>query len=179
MFASRNGEKYIRTEMLDKRTKAKLDSHIATRKRNITRGIYITHRYINEWALTKWKQDGWDNIRPDHLRLISIISTEQLNINELSKRARVSKQAMSKMVNDLISKGFIAFETDPNDSRSKIISITKDGVEFMEYFKGCAKLVEKKFEDIIGAKKTQQLIDILAELTEGILEEEKKELEKR
>lgn len=165
--------------MLDKRTKAKLDSHITARKRNITRGIYITHRYVNEWALTKWKEDGWDNIRPDHLRLISIISTEALNINELSKRARVSKQAMSKMVNDLISKGFIAFETDPKDSRSKIISITKDGVEFMEYFIGCAKLVEKKFEDIIGKKKTQQLTDILSELSEGILDCEKREHEKK
>ncbi len=179
MFAPRNGETYIRTDMLDKRTKAKLDEHIATRKRNVTRGIYITYRYLNEWALSKWKEDGWDTIRPDHLRLISIISTEQLNINELSKRARVSKQAMSKMVNDLISKGFIAFETDPHDSRSKIISITKDGVEFMEYFKGCSKLVEKKFEDIIGEKKTQLLIDILEELTEGILELEKREHEKK
>ncbi len=165
--------------MLDKRTKAKLDSHITTRKRNITRGIYITHRYINEWAHAKWKEDGWDDIRPDHLRLISIISTEALNINELSKRARVSKQAMSKMVNDLISKGFIAFQTDPADSRSKIISITKEGVEFMEYFKSCSKLVEKKFEAIIGVRKTQQLIDILAELSEGILECEKKEHEKK
>src|SRR3954462_5062292 len=103
--------------MLDKKTKAKLESLMAVRKRNISRGIYITHRFVNEWAQKKWKEDGWDDIRPDHLRLISIISMEVVNINELSKRARVSKQAMSKMVNDLISKGFIAYETDPNDSR--------------------------------------------------------------
>ncbi len=165
--------------MLDKKTTAKLVRHMTVRKRNITRGIYITHRYLNEWTHKKWKEDGWDNIRPDHLRLISIISSERLNIIELSKRAHVSKQAMSKMVNDLISKGFIAFETDPRDSRSKIISITKEGVEFMEYFRGCSKLVEKKFQDIIGEKKTQQLIDILSELSEGILDCEMKEFKKK
>lgn len=178
-FASRNGEKYIRTEMLDKRTREKLESHMAARKSNISRGIYITHRYVNEWALAKWKEDGWETIRPDHLRLVSIISMEALNINELSKRARVSKQAMSKMVNYLIDKGFIAYETDARDSRSKIISITKEGVEFMTYFKDCGKLVEKRFEEIIGEKKTQQLIAILGELSEGILELEKKEYEKK
>jgi DNA-binding MarR family transcriptional regulator len=161
--------------MLDKRTKAKLEEHIAGRSRNITRGIYIAFRYVNEWALNKWKEDGWDDIRPDHLRLVSIISMEPMNINELSKRARVSKQAMSKMVNYLIDKGFVAYETDPKDSRSKIISITKDGVEFMGYFKGCSKLVEKKFEQIIGDKKTQQLISILSELSEGILAREQNE----
>jgi DNA-binding MarR family transcriptional regulator len=163
--------------MLDKRTKTKLESHMAARKRNIARSIYITHRYINEWAQMKWKEDGWGNIRPEHLRLISIISSERVNINELSKRARVSKQAMSKMVSDLISKNFIAFEPDPKDSRSKIISITKEGVGFLEYFIGCARQMEKKMEGIIGVKKTQMLIDILAELTEGILELERKEHE--
>lgn len=165
--------------MPDKKTRAKLESLVTARKRNIARSIYITHRYVNEWAQTKWKEDGWDDIRPEHLRLISIISSETVNINELSKRARVSKQAMSKMVGDLISKGVIAFETDPKDSRSKIISVTKSGVGFMEYFIGCAKLMEKKFENIIGVKKTKQLIDILAELTEGILECERKEHEEK
>ena len=164
--------------MLDKRTQTKLETHIASRKRAITRNIYIANRFITEWAQVKWKEDGWDNIRPEHLRLISIISLEPVNINELSKRARVTKQAMSKMVNDLISKGFIAFETDPKDSRSKIISITKDGVGFLDYFLGCAKLVEERFEQIIGKKKAQQLTDILAELSEGILECEKKEWSK-
>jgi DNA-binding MarR family transcriptional regulator len=164
--------------MLDKKTKAKLEQYMEYRKRNISRGVYITFRYLNEWSQTKWKADGWDGIRPEHLRLISIISNEQVNINELSKRARVSKQAMSKMVNDLISKGFIAFETDPNDSRSKIISITKEGVGFMEYFAGCGKIAEQKIEALIGTKKTQQLIEILGELSEGILEWEKHEGEK-
>jgi len=161
--------------MLDKRTLTKLESHIANRKRAITRNIYIANRFITEWAQTKWKEDGWDNIRPEHLRLISIISLEPVNINELSKRARVTKQAMSKMVNDLISKGFIAYETDPNDSRSKIISITKDGVDFMDYFLGCSKLVEQRFEEIIGPRKTQQLTALLEELSEGILEMERSE----
>lgn len=164
--------------MLDKRTQAKLETQIANRKRAITRNIYIANRFITEWAQTKWKDDGWDNIRPEHLRLISIISLEPVNINELSKRARVTKQAMSKMVNDLISKGFIAYETDPKDSRSKIVSITIEGVEFLEYFLGCAKLVEQRFEKIIGLEKTKQLIDILEDLSEGILESEQKEWRK-
>ena len=55
--------------MLDNRTKAKLEEHIAVRSRNITRGIYIAHRYVNEWALTKWKEDGW--IRKDSLITVS------------------------------------------------------------------------------------------------------------
>ncbi len=163
--------------MLDKKATAKLEKYFAARKCNINRGIYISHRFINEWAQKKWKDDGWDGIRPDHMRVLSIISMEPMNVNELSRRARVSKQAMSKMVNDLINKDFIAFETDPKDSRSKIISITPTAVDFLEYLSGCSKVVEEKFKTIIGAKKTEQLITLLSELSEGILELEKKEWE--
>jgi DNA-binding MarR family transcriptional regulator len=163
--------------MLDKKATAKLEKYFAARKCNINRGIYISHRFINEWAQKKWKDDGWDGIRPDHMRVLSIISMEPMNVNELSRRARVSKQAMSKMVNDLISKDFIAFETDPKDSRSKIISITATAVDFLEYLSGCSKVVEEKFKTIIGAKKTDQLISLLSELSEGILALEQKEWE--
>lgn len=126
----------------------------------------------------RWKEDGWDGIRPDHMRMLSIISLEPMNVNELSRRARVSKQAMSKMVNDLINKDFIVVETDPKDSRSKIISITSTAVDFLEYLsEAVRKVVEEKFKTIIGAKKTNQLINLLSELSEGILELEKKEWE--
>ena len=159
--------------MLTKRAKAKLEVLMTSRKRNLGRHIYIIHRYFNEWALAKWQKDGWGEIRPEHLRLISIVGVESVNNNELAKRARVTKQAMSKMVNDLETRGFIIVEPDPNDSRAKIISISNEGVDFIEYFNQCAKVLEGKFTAIIGEKKKEQLVDILSELVEGILEHEK------
>jgi DNA-binding MarR family transcriptional regulator len=161
--------------MLDKRRKEKFERYILSKKTNICRHIYITHRYFNEWAQKQWKEDGWKNIRPEHLRLISILGTEIVNNNELAKRARVSKQAMSKMVVDLESHGFIDVQPDPNDSRAKIISVSNNGVEFLEYFQGCNKVISKQFEGILGTEKTEKLNALLSELAEGILELEKKE----
>jgi len=155
--------------MLDKRSKQKLESYMLSRKTNICRHIYITYRFFNEWAQKQWPEDGWKNIRPEHLRLISILGTDVVNNNELAKRARVSKQAMSKMVNDLESHGFIDVEADPHDSRSRIISVSHKGVEFLEYFSSCTKVMEKQFKDILGAEKTAKLKELLGELTEGIL----------
>jgi DNA-binding MarR family transcriptional regulator len=155
--------------MLDKRGKKKLELYMQRKKTNISRHIYITYRYFNEWAQNQWKEDGWKNIRPEHLRLISILGTDAVNNNALAKRARVSKQAMSKMVNDLESHGFIDVETDPNDSRAKIVSVSNSGVEFLEYFYNCSVGIEKRFEEILGVEKTAKLKGLLGELTEGIL----------
>jgi DNA-binding MarR family transcriptional regulator len=161
--------------MLDKKTKERWENYLEKKKGNIFRGVYILHRHMNEWALNRWQKDGWGDIRPDHLRLVSIIGTEEVNVNELSKRARVTKQAMSKMVNDLISKGVIAAKPDPTDSRSKLVYITPEGVDFMEYFGGCANEMQKKITDMLGERKAQQLVSILGELSEEILEREKRD----
>ena len=158
--------------MLDKRSKKKLDEYMLKKKTNLCRHIYIVHRYFNEWAQKQWKEDGWKDIRPEHLRLMSIISNETVNNNELAKRAGVSKQAMSKMVGDLESHGYVDVVPDPNDSRAKIISISNKGVEFFEYFQSCNKLIEKKFRAILGDEKTDRLRELLGELTEGILRDE-------
>ncbi|MDB5281823.1 MAG: MarR family transcriptional regulator [Bacteroidota bacterium] len=165
--------------MLDKRSKAKLEALMTTRKRNLAKHIYIMYRYFNEWANKKWLKDGWGEIRPDHLRLISIVGMEAVNNNELAKRARVSKQAMSKMVNDLVGRGFIEVYPDPNDSRANIISVSKDGVDFLGYMRDSCKSLEEHFSGMIGREKTTVLIDILSELTEGILECEKQEFENK
>lgn len=159
--------------MLDKSSKAKLDKFMEAKKRNVSRLIYITYRYFNEWAQKQWEADGWGGMRPDHLRVISIIGIESVNNNELAKRAGVSKQAMSKMVMDLVEEGFVEIETDPNDSRAKIIGITPKGVDFLVYLGKCGKMFEAKYHDLIGKEKTEQLIDILSELTEALLAQDR------
>src|SRR5579863_1155659 len=158
--------------MLDTRSKDKLEKYMVQRRRNVARLIYILHRFFNEWAEKKWEEDGWGEIRPEHLRLISIVGTDRVNNNELAKRARVSKQAMSKMVNDLERRGFIDVRPDQHDSRAKMISVSKEGVDFLGYLCSSAKQFEQILTSIMDRKKTEKLIDILSELTEGIIEKE-------
>src|SRR5579862_7827130 len=138
--------------MLDKVSKAKLEGYMETRKRNLCRLIYITHRHFDEWGQNRWKEDGWGGLRPDHLRVLSIIGIDEVNNNELAKRARVSKQAMSKMVNDLADYGLIDINSDPNDSRAKFISVSKKGVDFMTYLKNNACDLQEHFSNLIGKK---------------------------
>ncbi len=155
--------------MLDNRRKQRLEGYIERKKFNLCRNIYVLHRFMNEWAESQWKADGWENIRPDHLRLISIVADDSVSNNELARRAGVSKQAMSKMVADLERHGFIDVQPDPNDSRAKIISMSNSGVDFLEYFQTCNKPIEKQFREIIGEEKTEKLREILSELAEGLI----------
>jgi len=163
--------------MLDKKRTKQLEDWMDKRKANPGRLIYIIYRYVHEWASVRWKADGWENLQPDHLRLISIVGTDSVNNNELAKRARVSKQAMSKMVMQLEKFGFIDVNPDPKDSRAKVISVNNQGADFLQYFNSCGMVLVDDFAEIIGEKKTKQLIPLLSELAEGLIERDKKRLE--
>lgn len=159
--------------MLDNKGKKRLDEWVDKRRENPGRLIYIIFRYVHEWASIRWKQDGWENLQPDHLRLISIVGADNVSNNELAKRARVSKQAMSKMVTQLEKFGFIDVQPDPKDSRAKMISVSNQGAEFLQYFNNCGMLLVDDFAEIIGEKKAKQLIPLLGDLAEGIIAKQK------
>lgn len=158
--------------MLDKQTQKKLDNLIALRRKNLCRSIFILYRVLHQWSDKKWHEDGWHDIQPEHLKLVSIIGDSEWNNNELAKRAGISKQAMSKMVNLLEGRGFINVIPDEKDSRAKIITISKKGVEFMEYFYKNNIEFSRQFMDIISKDKINKLTEMLSELAEGVIERE-------
>jgi DNA-binding MarR family transcriptional regulator len=158
--------------MLDKQTQKKLDTLLEVRKKNLCRSIYVMYRFLHEWTDQKWAEDGWGDIQVEHLKLVSIIGKDEWNNNTLAKKAGISKQAMSKMVNLLEGRGFINVIQDEKDSRAKTITISKKGVEFMEYFYKNNLEFTRQFGDIISKEKIKTLTDIMSELAEALIERE-------
>lgn len=161
--------------MLDKKTKERLEAEWPKRKANLGRLVFITHRIFYKWATERWQKDGWGEIRPEHMRIMSFIGTNSLTVNEIAQRAGVTKQGASKMLTDLIDNGFVDVEQHPTDNRAKQISISKKGADFIFYLDSAAKDMEKKYESIIGNKKMETLRSILLELTEGLIQLEAEE----
>jgi DNA-binding MarR family transcriptional regulator len=162
--------------MLDKQTQKKLDTLLDLKKKNLCRSIFVLYRFLHEWSNEKWTRDGWGDIQVEHLKLVSIIGKDEWNNNEMAKKAGISKQAMSKMVNLLEGRGFIDVIPDAKDSRAKTITISKKGVEFMEYFYKNNLEFTKQFGDIISKEKIKVMAEIMCELAEGLIERENMQL---
>jgi DNA-binding MarR family transcriptional regulator len=54
-------------------------------------------------------------------RLFSVIDFAGTPIGVLARRAGVTKQAMSQVVDDLVRKGYVERHEDPADRRSRIV----------------------------------------------------------
>jgi DNA-binding MarR family transcriptional regulator len=157
--------------MMDKKTRALIDAMSAKRKNSLSRHLYIIYWHMHDWSRKKWGEDGWSDITSDHIKLISMIAGgERMSNAELAKKAGVTKQAMSQMVTLMEKRGVLIVEQDPNDSRAKLISLSKYGVEFMVYFHSCAEELMKQYSKIIGNEKMKLLNEIAGELAQGIAE---------
>ncbi len=74
-------------------------------------------------------QRGFSDIRPGHVSVFGNLGMGATRVTELAERARVTQQAMGKMLKELEKMGYISREVDSVDKRAKEITLTDLGVK--------------------------------------------------
>ena len=70
---------------------------------------------------------------PLHMNVITILSEKEMyTMTELSNELLISKQQMIPIIDKLVNSGFVKRERDNVDRRSKRISITSIGLNFLD-----------------------------------------------
>jgi DNA-binding MarR family transcriptional regulator len=75
---------------------------------------------------------GYDDIRATHLTVLRNIDLDGTRMTELAKRAGITKQSMSDLVQQCEKLGLLKRSTDETDRRAKNISFTTKGLKLLE-----------------------------------------------
>lgn len=75
------------------------------------------------------KEAGFPDIRPGHGCVFGTIDPEGSRLTVLAARARMTKQTVGEVTNDLVRLGYAERVPDPEDGRAKIIRLTERGRE--------------------------------------------------
>src|SRR3954464_8561312 len=97
-----------------------LEHYMAQRQRSFIRLTALLKKDMDARIMEKLQQRGYTNFKLGDLPLLVNIQPEGTINNELAKRARISKQAMSKVVKNLESGGYILTRKNENDNRSSV-----------------------------------------------------------
>ncbi|AYB34676.1 MarR family winged helix-turn-helix transcriptional regulator [Chryseolinea soli] len=89
--------------------------------------ISILKHQFNEWATVSLAKEGFDDFKMVYMPVLMNISPDGTNNTELAFQARVTKQAMSKVAQELQKLGYIKSKADPRDKRSTTIMLTDRG----------------------------------------------------
>jgi DNA-binding MarR family transcriptional regulator len=107
---------------------------------------------------------GYDDFKIGHCMAMLNLEDEGITAVEIAKKVNVSKQAMSKLIQELIEKGFVRAVKHPLDHRATLIRSTESGKKFLEVLMIVRKKVENEISQVIGVEKLNQLHLILREI---------------
>lgn len=89
--------------------------------------IYDLKKSLDTWAFENL-QDLWNNeFNPSYMQFLFLIDSEGKTNSELAKLSGITKQAMSKIILQLIQKGLIVSISSSKDKRSSNIVLTEKG----------------------------------------------------
>ena len=126
--------------------------------------LTLLKRQFDAWAISELSELGYDGFKMGYMPLLMNIHPEGITNNELAKKARVTKQAMSKVVKELVQHGYIKTETLGTDKRSSIIHLTVKGKKLVLSARDRVFEVEKEYERLLGKNKYQELKELLLKI---------------
>ena len=149
------------TEM-DKRL---LEFH-QVKHRTIAKLVGHLRRHLDAWAMAKFTEHGYQNFKIGYMPLLMNIHPEGITNNELAKKAKVTKQAMSKVVKELTEEDYIRTEIHGKDKRSAFIYLTAKGKKLVLTAKDRLVDLEAEYEGVLGKRKFAELKEMLTKLVD-------------
>lgn len=109
---------------------------------------------------------GFDDVRPSHVTLFRWPGPDGRRPTDVAADAQISKQRVNDLLRDLERLGYLELETDPTDSRARIIGLTDRGKRLHEIAIGIHAETEDEWARMVGRRSYQQLRRTLSRITE-------------
>jgi DNA-binding MarR family transcriptional regulator len=112
-------------------------------------------------------EGGATDMRPAHGNAMEMLAIQDgLRLTDIAARAGIAPQSMGEIVDDLVSKGYLARREDPSDRRAKRIYLTHKGREIAQASRGAVLEAERRISEILGVTKYQEMRRNLAAIAE-------------
>ena len=135
--------------------------------RDLGRLLLEASRILGAELVAELQERGFDDLRPGHVTVaLHIDRRVGSHLGDLAERARMTKQGMMFVVDELEERGYVRRVVDPEDSRAKIVRLTARGRRYAVEVRRSIAAVEARLRDDLG----EERFAALREGLEGIVE---------
>jgi DNA-binding MarR family transcriptional regulator len=110
------------------------------------------------------EKSEYSDIRPTHGCVFRFVQDEGLRLTEIAERAKLTKQSVGEIVDDLVQRGYAKRIPDPDDRRAKLICLTERGEAAQAHGRKLFAKVEKRWAERYGAERIAALRELLEEI---------------
>ncbi len=113
---------------------------------------------------TELERSEYSDIRPTHGCVFRFVQGEGLRLTDIAERAKLTKQSVGEIVDDLVDRAYAKRIPDPDDRRAKLICLTERGEAAQAHGRKLFAKVEKRWAERYGAERIAALRELLEEI---------------
>jgi DNA-binding MarR family transcriptional regulator len=133
---------------------------------DIARLLLEAHRVLSSDLVAMLDERGYADVRAGHAAVFLHIDRRSgTRLTELARRARITKQGMMLVVDDLESRGYVRRAPDRDDARAKVVRLTARGRLAAAECRRAAQTLEALTRRSLGDRR----YEVLRESLEGII----------
>lgn len=124
----------------------------------------VTH-FVQKQAMDRLLQNRrYARLSLAYTHYIALLAERDRSPGELAERLGISKQACSKVVQELEALGLIRRRVNPQDSRSSMLSLSAKGLDLLRDGVAAVDAIQSPLLTAIGEPRAAQLLDVLDRL---------------
>lgn len=132
---------------------------------DLGRMLLEAHRVLAAELADAMEERGLSDVRAGHAAVFLHIDRRSgTRLTELARRARISKQGMMLVVDELETRGYIRRASDPTDARAKVVKLTARGRTVATECRRAVQALETRTRRALGERRYDGLRDALADL---------------
>jgi len=128
--------------------------------------LFLPYRAMEARVFAGLAERGFDDLTPAQARVFQRIADRRSRVTELAEQAGITKQTAGFLVDQLERAGYVERVPDPDDGRARLVRITERGARSVAASAGIVAEVEAEWTAHLGARRMDQLRQILADLRE-------------
>jgi DNA-binding MarR family transcriptional regulator len=125
-------------------------------------------RTMSEQLIERLAERGHREIRYVHGTVFQYLDDAGTRISVLARRAGVTRQSMTQLVEHLERHGYVERVPDPADGRAQLVRATPRGSAVFTVVREFVAEVDARLEARLGPAKVQRLRTLLEELDEAL-----------
>lgn len=132
---------------------------------DLARLLLEAHRALGGELVYGLAERGYPDARPGHAAVFLHIDRRSgTRLTELARRARMTKQGMMLLIDDLEERGYVRRIPDPQDARAKVVRLTAKGRRYVAEARRVAAALEARVRRELGDRRYEALRASLEEL---------------
>jgi DNA-binding MarR family transcriptional regulator len=126
--------------------------------------LRVPYEAVREHIIDRLHAAGFDDIDQAHFNVLQYPGPQGRRPSEITAHARVSKQAMNYLLNQLEERGYFERRADPDDARSTRIVLTRRGEAVRRTIRDAVTELEREWATRLGPRRFAMLKRLLREL---------------